>query len=507
MKFTIKSLFWGLFLMTLTMFAQSPQPAYLHDDEQALIDKIKIEIVQYEKIRREILAKYPKLNVYRLKAHFYGRLGDYFRANKEYNDFFQSLNQTQKNNFKKYFALQKKKHTANIVNSDEYHSLRKLLKLMEQYNPENNMLAKFDRFFNLERHEKTTFSDTEQQQLDELEGKLSNLDLLNSILLSSNYDLGFNFYESSLRCIVEKPLKEQRKKIFQLINEFYKLKDNKLDNEEKLFVRNSYRIFKDEDVLKRIPLERYYRIEALLACLKNPRLRESVKLRLKDNYALRKALLSLLSEKTYAMPADRHAWRDKRAKKTRGSLNYDNFDKYWANLEKVCEKLLKDVFIKENKRSDYSLEQVKLSHIAGCVFIECLFNIDSQGVLEVSGVFPPAHMKGIAAKQAKPNPAMQELNRLKQFALACHMFAHDNNGNLPGSIEQLKPYLGKLDISNIILVEKSKKLRDLKHSSSIIMAVSTRPLKDGRYAAAFIDGHCKLITQEELPNEWAGNKK
>ncbi|MDD5598377.1 MAG: hypothetical protein PHV82_10565 [Victivallaceae bacterium] len=44
-----------------------------------MIDKIKAEIARYDKIRREILTKYPELNVYRLKVHFYGRLEDYFR--------------------------------------------------------------------------------------------------------------------------------------------------------------------------------------------------------------------------------------------------------------------------------------------------------------------------------------------------------------------------------------------------------------------------------------------
>jgi hypothetical protein len=411
------------------------------------------------------------------------------------------MDQTQKNNLKEYLALQRKKYMANSENSDEYHRFKELFKLMKQYNPDNRVFAQFDRVFNFKKSGKTKLSASEQQQLDELGDKLSNPDLLNAIFLSGHYNGGFIFYESCLRAIVEKPLKEQRRKISQLINALYKLKDNKLDNEEKLFVKNCYRGLESDDVRKKIPLERYYRIEALLACLKKPQLRETIKLRLKDNYALRKTLISLLADKIYAMPADRHAWRDKRAEKTRGLLNYDDFDKYWANLEKVCGKLLEDVFVKAYKRSNCSPEQVRLSQVAGRVFIECLFDIDAQGAVEVSGVFPPARMKDVIAGQLKPDPAIQELNKLKQFALACHMFAHDNNGNLPDSIDQLKPYLGKLDISNITLVGKSKKLRDFKRPSAVIMAVSTKPLKDGRYTAAFVDGHCKFIAQEELPDK------
>ena len=106
----------------------------------------------------------------------------------------------------------------------------------------------------------------------------------------------------------------------------------------------------------------------------------------------------------------------------------------------------------------------------------------------------------LCTKQEKPDVACsrklqtKELNKLKQFALGCFLYAEDNGGRLPATITQLKPYLGnEFDFRHIKLIEKNKKLVEFKCPSRTILAISTKVLANNTRAVAFVDGHCKIV--------------
>lgn len=96
--------------------------------------------------------------------------------------------------------------------------------------------------------------------------------------------------------------------------------------------------------------------------------------------------------------------------------------------------------------------------------------------------------------------AMQinELNKLKQVGIGCHLFANDNGTKLPEATTQLKAYLGdEFDFANVRLIEKNTKLPNCKKTGTTILAVSSKPLANKKYAALFVDGHCELISNEK----------
>jgi len=85
------------------------------------------------------------------------------------------------------------------------------------------------------------------------------------------------------------------------------------------------------------------------------------------------------------------------------------------------------------------------------------------------------------------------MQMIKRLALACHMYAHDNDGMLPASLTVLKPYANEpFDVKDYVLVA-SGKLSSIKASSSAVLIRQKERLSDGKQAVAFVDGHAEIV--------------
>ena len=77
---------------------------------------------------------------------------------------------------------------------------------------------------------------------------------------------------------------------------------------------------------------------------------------------------------------------------------------------------------------------------------------------------------------------------LTHFAVACHLYAQENDGMLPDTMGALRPHVTEpYDLHGYALVA-SGKVRDIDDSSREILLRKKVPLPDGKQAIAYADG-------------------
>ena len=98
---------------------------------------------------------------------------------------------------------------------------------------------------------------------------------------------------------------------------------------------------------------------------------------------------------------------------------------------------------------------------------------------------------------------VKSLKKLKELALACHIYAEKHDGLLPPSLVDAKPYFREdlakdrsFDITDYDLLV-SGKLTDVQRPfGEVILIRQKHPLRPGRYAVAFVDGHSEIIVED-----------
>jgi prepilin-type processing-associated H-X9-DG protein len=86
---------------------------------------------------------------------------------------------------------------------------------------------------------------------------------------------------------------------------------------------------------------------------------------------------------------------------------------------------------------------------------------------------------------------VMEINNLRQIAVGCHIYATDNDGQLPRSLEALAPYIEGVDWSEIELVAKGLEISEIDVATTVL-ARSTKDFASGKIAVAYVDGHVVL---------------
>jgi hypothetical protein len=82
---------------------------------------------------------------------------------------------------------------------------------------------------------------------------------------------------------------------------------------------------------------------------------------------------------------------------------------------------------------------------------------------------------------------------LTHFAVACHLYAEENDGMLPDTMLAVRPHVtGPYDLHGYILVA-SGNLREVDDSSKEILLRTKVPLPDGRQAVAYVDGRVDIV--------------
>ena len=93
------------------------------------------------------------------------------------------------------------------------------------------------------------------------------------------------------------------------------------------------------------------------------------------------------------------------------------------------------------------------------------------------------------------NERIEAMQRLKHLALGCHLYADDNDGMLPASMADLKPYVKNYNPDAYDLTA-SGKLSEIVLPSKAILIRQKEPLSDGQQAVAYADGHAEIISIE-----------
>jgi len=93
-------------------------------------------------------------------------------------------------------------------------------------------------------------------------------------------------------------------------------------------------------------------------------------------------------------------------------------------------------------------------------------------------------------EKAKEN---QDMNLVREVAIACHRFADANDGVMPAAVADLVPYLvTEADLARVELVAIGK-LSEIKEPARVPQVISTRISSRGLQAVAFADAHCDLV--------------
>ena len=182
-------------------------------------------------------------------------------------------------------------------------------------------------------------SDSEKKQLAILKNEYKDLKFINSLLLSSYFQVLFDYYDAVLM-IVEKTARQKKRQIKLKILDLQKDNRSELNYKKKkeveVFISTCYSQL-SSNVSGDISLRYYYRLKTFEDCMCNPGQQRVVKKMLKDNYALRKAIIPLIIK--YQSARDVSSYMTKYNNK----LKYDNFDKYWEGIIDISSNLAKNI--------------------------------------------------------------------------------------------------------------------------------------------------------------------
>jgi len=125
-------------------------------------------------------------------------------------------------------------------------------------------------------------------------------------------------------------------------------------------------------------------------------------------------------------------------------------------------------------------------------------NFSISQVQQISSLLMPAAMKLIPALDSarEKSKLNQCMNGMKQFALACHLFADGANDTLPDSVDKfIEQRLLRTEISaNIIYLAPGIKLSEITIPAQYPLAICDRfNHKSGKVCIAFADGHVETL--------------
>jgi hypothetical protein len=99
-----------------------------------------------------------------------------------------------------------------------------------------------------------------------------------------------------------------------------------------------------------------------------------------------------------------------------------------------------------------------------------------------------------SSSQIQANNRIEAMQMLKHLALGCHLYAGDNDGMLPASLTDVKPYVDKSYDPQDYVLTASGKLNKIVLPSKAILIRQKELLLDGQQAVAFADGHSEIIS-------------
>ena len=99
----------------------------------------------------------------------------------------------------------------------------------------------------------------------------------------------------------------------------------------------------------------------------------------------------------------------------------------------------------------------------------------------------------LGSLSTKNNERMDALQAAKHLALACHLYAQDNDDSIPPTTIHLIPYADNTyDPEDFVMVATGK-LTQIDNPNETALLQQKIPLADGSRAVAFVDGHVEIV--------------
>ena len=145
--------------------------------------------------------------------------------------------------------------------------------------------------------------------------------------------------------------------------------------------------------------------------------------------------------------------------------------------------------------------KIKTAVVAGVVLI---LAAGTTVAVKYAGHHPPAKLQWTPAEtETFQQESLAHMTQAKQWALACIMFADDNQNQLPKNFEQMKRYAPSLSFSNWAIVSGGD-LNSFNHPNQTMLTIllrekESRPSPDGGFvkAYAFADGHAEMVNSPD----------
>jgi len=145
--------------------------------------------------------------------------------------------------------------------------------------------------------------------------------------------------------------------------------------------------------------------------------------------------------------------------------------------------------------------KMKTTVVAGAVLI---LAAGTTVVVKYAGHHPRVKLQWTPAEtESFQQESNSHITQAKQWALACIMFADDNQNQLPKKFEQMKRYAPRLSFSNWEIVSGGN-LNSFTNPSHIMVTIllrekESRQSPDGGFvkAYAFADGHAEMVSSPD----------
>lgn len=144
-----------------------------------------------------------------------------------------------------------------------------------------------------------------------------------------------------------------------------KNESNRMVQEEvDAFIKKAWGVFPASPQVPNAGISHYFIIKFFSESMQSPQKREDIKKALQESKMMRKGVVSLIIGTRYG----NHKNIDKIVEK----FDYDNFDRYWTDLQEISIGLTEEIFPGDKQRMEGS-PTAKAQETMGKCYLECFF--------------------------------------------------------------------------------------------------------------------------------------
>jgi hypothetical protein len=329
-----------------------------------LVSEIKQELKELERTQKVISEKFPLKNKFEIKEVIYSELVSFFKKdNHTFDEYFKSLTSNQREDFWEYLGiLGKETWYKQISNSNE---IIEMMEALKKNPPDKEWCLRFMKWYDSNKEKP---ADSEINKCKMLREKLNVPEpVIDYLTTSTRYHGLFEFYSTVIR-IIDDPVDKQRRKIIPLLKELTVSNKNESDKmiqkETEDFIKNSWKVFPVSIQVPNIGTRDYYIIKLFSDCMQLSQKKEVIEKVLQESKLMRKAIITLIIGARYG--------NRKNIEKNAEGLDYDNFGKYWLNLQEISKGLTDEIFPGDKQRME-GLPTAATQATMGKCYLECFF--------------------------------------------------------------------------------------------------------------------------------------